>query len=518
MSNDQDIFGDDGGSFDPYVFNIKPEPIQVVTQPKENQYLRQEAKNTGPLKSALIGAGRMTDNVLDGLTQMYLGSRNESSALDALKTKVDDKRALYAPLKEEHPFATSVGETAPFMLLPGAQTYGGAALYGALPGALGYGSADERLQNAGEGALAGVVGNGLGRGVVRLLKPVGQAVSPLLSNAASVLENAGIPLSFAQKTGSAFWKNVEAAQERLPLTAGDMANFQAAQKAAWNKAIGSTFGAPEAALTPDVMGAARSSVGNKFTQLASRNQISQQAGNKLVSDAANLTQDAARNSTPDVARIVSNKVDDVLSRFDTNTGTMPGEAYRALDSELGAMAKRSQGDASYYIGKLRGSLRDAMDSSISPADQKAWAAVRNQYANLSTVAPVAARSGTGDVTPAGLLQAVNSASKTAKFGGGGSLAELARAGKAVLTQVPDSGTAGRTFYQAALTSPIETLASLPFQAVPKLTYGLTMTPTGQAILNNGLLGVGRYVPEVSRGAAGRVGSTLSKAGLLSLQQ
>lgn len=518
MNDDQDIFGDGGGSFDSSIFNIKPNPVKIVTQPKENTYLREEARQTGPFKAAVIGAGRMTDNVLDGLTQMYLGSRNEQGPLAALKDKVDEKKASYAPLKEEHPFATGVGEAAPFMFLPGAQTYGGAALYGALPGALGYGSADERMQNAGEGALAGVIGNGIGRGIARMVKPVSQAVSPLVRKAASVLENAGVPLSFAQKTGSAFWKNVEAAQERLPLTAGDMANFQSAQKAAWNKAIGSTFDAPEAALTPDVMGAARSSVGNKFTQLASRNKVSQQAGIKFVADAVSLTQDAARNSTPDVARVLSNKVDDVLSRFDTNTGTMPGTAYRALDSELGAMAKRNQGDASYYLGQLRSSLRDAMDSSISPADQQAWGAARNQYANLSTVAPVAARSGTGDVTPAGLLQAVNSASKTAKFGGGGSLAELARAGKAVLTQVPDSGTAGRTFYQAALTNPIETVVSLPFQAVPKLTYGLTMTPTGQAILESGLLGVGRYVPESTRGVAGRVGGTLSKAGLLSLQQ
>lgn len=152
---------------------------------------------------------------------------------------------------------------------------------------------------------------------------------------------------------------------------------------------------------------------------------------------------AIRENAPPAVQSAIDKIAGSISKNDVLS--IPGQSYRELDSAIGRQARgTSNGDLRYQLGQLRDTLRGAMDESISPADQEAWNALRNQYANLMTIAPVAARNEAGNVSPAALLQAVNSGSKTARFTGGGQLGELARAGRAVLEdKLPNSGTAAR---------------------------------------------------------------------------
>jgi hypothetical protein len=133
---------------------------------------------------------------------------------------------------------------------------------------------------------------------------------------------------------------------------------------------------------------------------------------------------------------------------------LPGNLYKAYDSNLGKLAKSSSGTLGDVLGDLRGVLREAMDRSIKPEDAARWATARKQYLNLQTVAD-AAKNQTGviedSLSPARLLQAVNAAQKNAKFGSGNDLAELAQFAKKTLPdKIPNSGTAQRLFYQKLL--------------------------------------------------------------------
>ena len=122
-----------------------------------------EAEDPGALGTIPIAAGKTVDRVLDGLTQMYLGARGESSALGGLKQNVAEKDAIYRPLQEKRPFATGLGEALPSMAIPfgaSASLIGNAgrmALAGGVPAALEYGTAGERAQRGLIGAATGAV-------------------------------------------------------------------------------------------------------------------------------------------------------------------------------------------------------------------------------------------------------------------------------------------------------------------------------------------------------------------------
>jgi len=367
-------------------------------------------------------------------------------------------------------------------------------------------------------SAAALAGNVVGRGVGRVLKPIGNAVGSGVSQAASYLEKQGIPLTAGQKFGNANLRNAESALEGIPATSTAMADFAQRQRGAFTQAVAKTMGSDAAELTPNVMGQIRSNLGQTFTDLSGRNSVSQGANNQLMAKLVNVSGDVNKFGTTESQRIVNNLIDEVMGKVDSKTGMMDGQAYRQVDSLLGKKMRTLGGDAAEYIGQVRDALREAMDSSISEADKGAWKQVRGQYANLMTVAPVVARSGDGTLSPAALNQAVMNASKSAKFGGGGDLAQLAQAGKAVMKNNPNSGTAARSFYQHLMTNPLEAVGGAVLSPIPGATYGLTMTPGGQAFLSHGLLGFGQSLPGSIRPALARAGGLLGLVGHNAAQQ
>jgi hypothetical protein len=208
--------------------------------------------------------------------------------------------------------------------------------------------------------------------------------------------------------------------------------------------------------------------------------------NSVLGKLSTVIDESNRYSTPDVARVVSNFADDILSRVDAN-GQLPGKAYRALDSQMGkAMRSSSNGDIRNAVGQLRDVMREAMDSSISGADKAAWQEARKQYANLMTVAPLAARSETGDVSGRTLLAAALRGGPSKAFSGGGELGELGRIGKAfVAEQTPNSGTAQRMFMQRFLENPISAFWSQGVGGISLPVQKAMNSKAGQHYLSKG---------------------------------
>lgn len=430
----------------------------------------------------LAGAGKALTDIGRGAGQM-LGVVSQQ---DVDEAKQRDAALMNTGAGMAGNLTGNVAAALPTMLIPGVNTVAGAGLVGAGMGALQpTATGESRLQNATIGGLAGAGGQVAGNLIGRAIRPVQSTLSPERAALAQRAQQLNIPLDAADLTGSRPLTIMRDVMSNLPLTADRQAAIQGTKQAAFNRAVGDTFGANADALTPQVLQSARDRLGQQFTDLSSRNTL--QANQGLVQDLANLQAQVNRYATSDVAKVVNNNIDDVLSKIEAGD-VIPGRAYRELDSQIGRLSRSSaSGDVRNYLGELRNSLRGAMDQSISAADRDAWREARKQYANLMTVAPLAAKSETGDVSGRTLLAAALRGSKSSAFTGGGELGELGKIGRAfVMEQTPNSGTAQRTFYQRFLENPLTAawgqgvgVISLPVQSAMN-------SKAGQAYLANGL--------------------------------
>lgn len=414
------------------------------------------------------------------------------------QAEVDEAKRLEAPLLATGAgtagnIAGNVAATLPTMAIPGANTLVGSAAVGAGMGALQPTASDDRgiggmsptLSNAVMGGAGGAAGQLAGSMMGRAIRPVAPVADPERAALVAAAKARGIPLDAADVTGSRPLTTIRDVLGQMPLTADRQAAIQGAKQEAFNRAVGGTFGAPEAALTPQVMSQARNTIGQQFTDLSARNAAN--VDNAVLGKIGALVDESNRFQTSDVSRIVSNYADEILGKVDAS-GKIPGDAYRALDSQIGrTMRSTTNGDVRHSLGQLRDVLREAMDSSINATDQAAWKDARRQYANLMTVAPLAAKNEMGDVSGRTLLSAALRGNKSAQFTGGGDLGELGRIGRAfVAEQTPNSGTAQRTFYQRMLENPLSAVWSQGVGGVSLPVQSMINSKLGNAYLTNGI--------------------------------
>ena len=431
----------------------------------------------------LAGAGKTMTDIARGAGQM-LGIVDQSSVDE---TKQRDAALMNTGAGMAGSITGGIATGLPSLLVPGANTVVGAGLTGAVLGGLQpTATGESRLSNTIIGGIGGAGGQAGGQALGRVLRPVQSQLSPQQAALANAARRYGLQLDAADMTGSKPLATIRSVLGELPLTADRQAAIQGTKQAAFNRAVAGTFGSTDDALTPQALQAARDRLGQQFTDLASRNTL--QAGSGLVNDLAAIQQNATRNMTPDVARIISNNIDDILARVEPGD-IINGNAYRALDSQLGRITRTStNGDVRYGIGQVREALRNAMDQSISQADRTAWQQARRQYANLMTVAPLAARDETGDVSGRALLSAVNRSGKSTAFTGGGELGELGRVGRAfVAEQTPNSGTAQRTFFQRFLTDPLSATWQQGVGGISRPVQTAMNSGAGQRYLSQGLV-------------------------------
>lgn len=468
------------------------------------------------LSDLFLGARQFaeTQNFLPGPSVSQIRNLlGQESPVPKLEAQAAESRKLDAALMSTGEgkagnIGGNIAVAVPTFFIPGANTYTGAAAIGGLMGGLQPTVAGEsREVNALTGAGLGVLGQATGNLIGRVLRPVQSEVSPQAANLVKEAQARGISLQASQVTGSRPLAITESVMENLPLTAGPQLAIKQGQKEAFNRAVSKTFGENVDAITPEVAGAARTRIGATFTDLAKRNTLN--VSDDLMTRLGEIESNAAKFETGEVGRIVTNRIDDLLAKVDAS-GNVPGVAYRKFDSALGrTMRSTTNGDLRHALGELRGAVRDAMDKSISTADQAAWQEARRQYGNLMTVAPLAAKSETGDVSGRTLLAAANAANQNAKFGAQSELATLGRIGRAfVADQIPNSGTAQRLAIQGLLTGggsglgAITALASGgdPLKGAatgaavtagglmsPRLIQSAINSPAGQAYLTRGLI-------------------------------
>lgn len=266
-----------------------------------------------------------------------------------------------------------------------------------------------------------------------------------------VLAAEGVDLTPGQMTGSKGLKYAES--EIGGGRAADLTDQQAEQ---FTQAALSRAGISATRATPEVMARAYDDIGGQFDDIAARNNMAgdQQLGQDLGvtwSEYTSLVNESER------APIVENTLREVIEAIRTNGGTITGDAYKSMRSRLGrAMRRATDPELSGAIRGIQGALDDAMERSMTAAnspDLGSWQQVRSDYRNYLALVDAAGGAGEnaamGLISPAMLRQAVSRQGKGAYVRGQGDFAELARAGVAGMTPLPNSGTAARMAVRGA---------------------------------------------------------------------
>jgi hypothetical protein len=461
------------------------------------------AISAGRDNAVMIGAGRMSDRLLEGFKQSGLGigailsellpERLKNAAQDAISKKLiaqdteqADRTARYKPLAEEHPIATGVGEALPLVAAPQLRVMEGAgalpaivnsAVSSALPAMAEYGTAGERGERGGLAAAGGAAGTTLLQAGAKVLKPVASSLTPETQRLAGVAESMGIPLTAGDKTGNKFVKTVEAVMQEMPSTAGAQNAIQQTKREAFTRAVMQRLGEDTGEATGETVGRARARIGGDFDRIFSKMEVpidnpkTQQALGAIIQD-ANATLPA------DTAKIVANRVSQLIDKVDAN-GNVPGTAYQAWRTEVQNQAKGSGNG--WLTTKLRDVYRAVDQVAYDAANQAGEAAnlgkARAQYRDLLAIEPLVDKSVDGRLSPGLVLGAANQRGTDA-------LKEAGRVGKAfVMDQVANSGSAQRAAAQAMLSGGLGL-------GMGGVTYGITQDPV-QAMKMGSMAAIGQ---------------------------
>ena len=164
------------------------------------EFLGQEsadaAQGVGAFESAMIAAGGFVTTIDDRLAAL--------TGNDTAKQRIQEQDELLAPLREDHPIATAVGEAIPAALIPGGKF--AQAAVGAAEGALL--DPENPFIAAATGAAGGFIGGAIG-------DRLSQAIAKRGSSAAARLAARGIRTTAAQR-GDPVASVVEQGLEALP--------------------------------------------------------------------------------------------------------------------------------------------------------------------------------------------------------------------------------------------------------------------------------------------------------------
>lgn len=386
------------------------------------------------------------------------------------------------------------GMSLPKLAMAGAAEGAG---YGALYGA-GEAADGSRLSGAGKGAITGgligagvpVAARGIGGAIGRAITPT--QITPERQALVDLLEQNGIKATAGQRSGSKALQYAENFLGDAPLAGGKATKAMEAQGGAFTNAAMQKMGGSGLA-TPDNMTRNFDRIGRSFNDLSARNtlvadaQFNQDIGDTLRNYAVLLPEQRKQ--------AISATVSDLIDRLRAGNGSMPGDQYQAIRSKIGKMAQTTRQSDPEFSGALKG-IRDAMDGamnrSVSPQDAAAWQEARRQYGNYKTLEKAVGGAGSnnaeGRISPQGLRAAIaQGGNKGAYVRGQGDFADLARAGNAIMSPLPNSGTAQRNFLAGATGG--ATLAGSPLTAaaslgIPAMAGRAIMSAPVQKYLSN----------------------------------
>lgn len=273
----------------------------------------------------------------------------------------------------------------------------------------------------------------------------GVAATPRITAAGSpevnVLRKESIPLTAGDITGRT---QLRAAESELSPGVNE-AQKKAFEQAAFSK-VGETIGDRPITGQNGAVDSMMKRIGSQFDALASRNSLV--ADQPLAADLKNIHDTYA--GTPGIypaetVNAVNGAIQRVSDSLGKTGGTLAGKEYQDLRSNFRAAAQgTSDPQRATALHEITNALDDAVERSIAktnPRDSGAWADARKDYRNALVLQQWA---GSANMTPSTLAQAAKSVyGKNAYVRGMDDFSELADAGRSVMKQYQDSGTARR---------------------------------------------------------------------------
>lgn len=381
-------------------------------------------------------------------------------------------------------------------------TFKAAAAVGALQGGIQPTvEGESRAMNTGVGAVTGLASQGVFAAGARAARPVKNVLGATGRKAVKVLEDAGVPLDAAQKTGSRTLKRLKASLFDNPVTAGKAIAKHEQQQSAFARAVLKTIGQDADAATPDVMDSAAREIGQVFDDVAARNPV--KYDNKLEAELVRIGTQAMKELESPQAAIINNQINEVIEKAST-TGTVDGAAYQNIKEALDRISMGQSSGLGHWARELRGSLDDALERSAQGGDFQALKEARKMWRRMLQIQGSIDKDGSGTISPARLANSIGvkkNASQAIRGGGDQELVKLAQAGKQILSdRLPNSGTPARL---AALLAPgavVGGAAGLASGDLETAAYGVAGGVIAPKLIQNALSR--QYLSQGMQGMAG----------------
>lgn len=333
---------------------------------------------------------------------------------------------------------------------------GARTLAGGLSGAV-LGGADAGVRSGGDpgaiergaatggilGTVAPAAGAAIGAGVNKLFGggSVPQRVAQLAQLAK---EKYGIDIGPGQLSTNPTIRFLDSVVNRLPFSGGTAA--KAGQQRAFNSAVANSFGETAKEITPEVIDAAKSRIGNVFDSVATRTP-SIKADGQLQTDITNIFKEAQQTLQPSEITPLRNQLLAIVQKYKEGGNAIDGKTYQALTRKgapLDRLINSTDPNVSYSASQIREAIDGTLERS-APADALAdLRTARSQWKALKTVEPLALKSATGDISPALLMTQAAKKYGNAAYGKGADLVDLGRIGQQFLKEPGSSNTAERS--------------------------------------------------------------------------
>jgi hypothetical protein len=416
---------------------------------------------------------------------------------------------LYQPQTIPGKYASTIAEFAPGMAIPGGgagsigRTIGGKVLNTVVPaitsetaGQLTEGSPYEPYARFAGGVAGGLAG---AKAITPMRAPGGQ-----YGRDVATLEAAGVPLTAGQRTGSRSLQFMESNAIDMPGVGASPQAIQDAAREGLDRAVTQrVYGGhlPADARLPQASAAGREALSDEYNRLS---QFGMRSNPRLQNRMTGALNEYERlvlphERTPNVA----NTRNDIVDRLVQQQGRMAGDEYQSIRSQIGTASRNATNAAEKRaLKELQRSMDEAMAAGLPPHEAQAWALNNRRYALQKAIEPAVAKAAdTGNISPAGLAQAVKSRRGAQYAAQSGDLDALAQAAARVMKPLPNSGTAARTMMQnigvpagsggvgatigGLVGGPLgATIGGIAGASSPAITARLATSRLGQAYLGN----------------------------------
>ncbi len=328
----------------------------------------------------------------------------------------------------------------------------GAALGGADAAVRSEGDPDAIKRGAEFGGAVGLVAPAAGAvlgGAVNKL--AGGAIPQRVAQLAQLARDKyGINVGPGQLSTNPTIKFLDSVVNRLPMSGGTAA--KEAQQTAFNSAVANSFGETAKEVTPEVIDAAKGRIGKVFDSVADRTPAIKADG-QFQDDILNTFKEAEQTLQSSEIEPLRKMMLGIVQKYKEGGNAIDGETYQALTRKgapLDRLMNSNDPNIAYSAGQIRDALDGTLERSAPPAALSDLRTARQQWKALKTVEPLAAKSATGDISPALLMGQASKSYGTSSYGKGNDLVDLARIGQQFLKEAPSSGTAERSALQNLL--------------------------------------------------------------------